>query len=411
MPCRPSARNCNSSAPSPALGLRGRHALCFVFIGLLSCTGEYARPVVAPTPQPLVVVAPDQPKPAPATAPDLPAPSTDWLTLEARELWRVGTGLSAPLALGPGSSIHATSRQGNLDVLEANGQLRFTVGLGSAARAPIDVRRNGATYVATVGEQVVGISPEGARVFAYRHPSGVRSGVVFAEGLGLLFRGRGNALLGINRAGFPTFRYDSKIPISLGPWAIGGRCVAITESGELIAVSRFGNRRSRLVGHNAVAVESTRGDAIWILSQSKLTAHDDAFAVRFDLTNIAAMTTVKAAKTVALAATSNVEGVVLDHAGTLRWLDVSGQTLAQATLPDAAFAARLDLTLTADTRTAWLVTREGDVLRVPAQGLPAKGHFEGLLGPPLLDPDQQRVLFGTHDGKVLAVPDGSEQGS
>jgi hypothetical protein len=336
-----------------------------------------------------------------SVGPDDSRRSTELTPLVSTELWRAAAGLTAPLELGPDGAIYLATRDGTLEVVEATGKLRFSVALDGVTVGPLFVDERGNAYAATSTGLVVGIGAQGNRLFTYRSPVGVTAGLSFGPTLGLLLLGKNDVILGINRAAYPIFRFDSPEPIVTVPKELFGFCVAVTNSGKFFAKDRAGRRFVHAFGGDITQVERTANGDLWLLAGTKLIAFRHVSRPLFEVASARWIATRAFA-----VSTSNVAGAILTRDGEVRWLSPTGALTHEHTLDERTLDA-LELeepTLALDDEdTVWFATKTPGVLGVSPSGNRTSTTFDDAIRGLRFDPPRRRLLVAFASGAVLSV--------
>ncbi len=322
------------------------------------------------------------------------------LLQSATLLWRAGSSLAAAPAVGPDGAIYIASRQGTLDVLEASGNHRFTITLGGAPTGAIFVDARGWIFIGLATGKLLGINPLGQQFFAFQAPKGIRGGVAFAEGQGLLIMGYDDVVVGVNRGGFPTMRVVVHGHPTAGPIGIGGWCVVGTAMGEILWADRWGKRRHVEVGDALRDLQQTSAGGIWSLSEDGLSAFSPKRELEFRRDGALAMATAPRGTE-----DPRLQGALMTSGYELEWLDERGNTIARRVL-EREDRARLPITMRLDTEgKLWLVSPEG-MLRVlgPHGGDPPPRQFKSrALLEPVFDASRRRTIVATTEGEVYGL--------
>lgn len=314
-------------------------------------------------------------------------------------IWRAGSPLAAPPALGPDGAIYVAGRQGTLDVLEASGIHRFTITLGGAPTGNVFVDERGWAYVGLATGKLLGITSAGQKFFAFQLPTGIRRGVGFAEGQGLLVLGQDQAVIGVNRGGFPTMRVAVHDETTVGPIGIPGWCVVGTAKGDILWGDRMGRRHRASLGASLRDLQPTFDGGIWALADDALTAFSTAREVVYRRDATLAMATAPRAHSI-----QGVQGGRLTSELELEWLGSSGNRVASRPI-EAPAGPRSTVTLAMDDYGRIWITQAG---RLRAYGIQGDDEplreFDGRdLLAPVFDADRRRTVVSTVDGEVFVV--------
>ncbi len=159
-------------------------------------------------------------------------------------VWRAGSSL---VQLSPHQGLGGwvvASAHGTVESLREDAALRFSVNLGGASAGEGYSDEAGKLFFPTWRGQILALSRDGARLWVYKAPRGVRSKITFLDRFGLLFVGDDGALWGIHRGGGLTLHALPRSPITAGPVLWGGWLVVATARGELEFFTRAGGHRT-----------------------------------------------------------------------------------------------------------------------------------------------------------------------
>lgn len=320
-----------------------------------------------------------------------------------RQLWQAGAGLASLPGIAPDGALYIASRQGTFDVLEADGTHRFTITLDGTPTGTMHVDPKGWAYVGLATGKLLAITPDGRKYFTYVSANGIRSDLDFAPGIGLLFRGRGGMLEGVNRGGFPTIRTRYEPSLVAGPIGLDGWYVVATSRDEVVWGDRWGRKIPRAVGSPIRQLLSAPHASVWALSESSLVAFSPKREVQFRRAGVVAMTVASAR----LAATG-IAGAVIDADRRVEWLDQFGKVAASASASASkvivpgrrTLEIRLD-----DAGVLWLVEGGERLWLLRPDG--TEGHAydfppDALL-PPCMDTPRRRTIIGTATGAIYQV--------
>lgn len=314
-------------------------------------------------------------------------------------LWRAGATLAASPAIGPDGAIYVASRQGTLDVIEASGAHRFSITLGGAPTGAIFVDERGSAYIGLATGTLVAVTAVGQKTTLFRAPQGIRGGIGFAAGQGLLFVGADEVVLGINRGGFPTLRLRLPDRGSAGPIGIVGWCVVGTSQGVLVWGDRWGKRKRVEVGSALRELQATANGEIWALADSSLLSYSTVQKLLFRRSGILAMATAPKG-----AAAAGPSGAVLSVERQFEWLDASGQVLTHRTM-DESFEEPEHVVMRLDGEgKLWIVER--DTLSVVARNDAPRAVYRfpsSTLLEPVFDSARRRSIISTGAGAVYGV--------
>lgn len=325
-------------------------------------------------------------------------------------LWRAGSGLDALPATGPDGAIYVVSRQGTLDVIQPNGELRFSINLNGTPTGAIFVDRRGWAYIGLMTGRVVAIDAQGRRQWVFSVPDGIRGDLRFSEGQGLLFQESGGKVLGLNRGGFPTFRLNPRGHVSAGPIGVLGWCVVATAEGELVWGDRWGKRRRITLGTAVLELQATAAGDIWALTRQNLVAYSVQSRELFRRDAVLAMTTIVSESSSAADATASrpdqIEGSIVTAQGQLFGLSRMGIVLQKTPVAmELDLLHRPNMSLDADGNTCMTVTREQIQCWRSSGELRARYTFPNrtLLGP-FLDVKGRQSYAASRDGTVFRLP-------
>jgi hypothetical protein len=301
-----------------------------------------------------------------------------------------------------------------LEVVESNGKLRFSVSLDGPATGPLYVDGKGNAFAATSHGSVIGIGAQGNRLFTYPSLVGVRRGLSYSATYGLLYLGQKDVILGVNRVGFPIFRFDSPLKVTLGPFEQNGFCVVGTNTGKLLGINRM-KRRFVLEFEEAVTeVASTEDGGFWALAGTNLVAFAPTRRRIFENKSIVRMTTQNHHGQESRERDKRVQGIQLSADGKFNWLHSTGKSLAQQSLQvlDQTLSAEHVSTLALDEANAlWLVAKDSNVYFLSAEGLVEESGFNEPIDSLTVSPKSRETFVALRSGKILALSRGSESSS
>jgi hypothetical protein len=338
-----------------------------------------------------------------ASAVDRPpqsAPFAEQPQQPATLLWRAGSSLAAAPAIGPDGAIYVASGQGTLDVLEASGSHRFTITLGGAPTGAVFVDDRGWAYVGLATGKLLGITPLGQKAFTFQAPMGIRGGVGFAAGQGLLVLGYDDVVIGVNRGGFPTMRIEIHGHATTGPLGILGWCVVGTATGEILWGDRWGKRRKAEVGAALRALQPTISAGVWALSETGLSAFSPKRALEFRRHGVLAMATAPRVPRV-----PKLQGALLTSAFELEWVDESGSPIARRLLrPEERASLPVAMRLDAEAQ-LWLVSPDRTLRVFGPNGKtePPRQFRSQTLLEPVFDAARRRTIVATVEGEVYGL--------
>ncbi|MGC4065849.1 MAG: hypothetical protein QM784_14600 [Polyangiaceae bacterium] len=319
-------------------------------------------------------------------------------SLEAELLFRSGGGLHVPLELGNDGTIYVTTRQGYLDVLEADGRLRYSVTLGGIASGPLFVDERGSVFIATLAGTIVGFDAKGRKWFDYKPPIDIMRGLSFGDGVGLLVRGRGRVVLGINRFGVPVYRFEAPAELSAEPVGFSGFCVVATANGKLY----FGNRalqRKPLAFTAAITdMQTTPSGLLWVRNENEFVALRANSSVAFRRSGIEHFYVFRKQE-----ARPPEEGVLVDTDGIAHRVQADGKPLGTITLIAGRPTNSVEILASDGEGGLFGTDREGQLLRFSASSPPTRVDLDERPVGARLDVGRKRLLVGTSEGGIYAV--------
>jgi hypothetical protein len=333
--------------------------------------------------------------------------------LNSAEIWRSSSGLTAPIEVGPDGALYLATRYGMLEVVERTGKLRFSVSLDGPTMGPIYVDAKGNAFAATGHGTVVGVSAQGQRLFTYPSLVGVRRGLSFSATYGLLYLGQNDVILGVNRVGFPIFRFDSPWKVTVGPFEQNGFCVVGTNTGKLLGISRMKRRFVLEFKDEITQVASTDNGGLWVLAGTNLVAVDSTHRRIFERSGILRVV-IRVMTQTLNANDQHAQGVQLSADGKFDWLHSTGKSLAQQSLKvlDQTLTAEHVSTLALDDANAlWLVAKDSSVFFLSAAGSIEKSVFDEPIDSLTVSPKTHETFVALRSGKILAVSHGVEKSS
>lgn len=351
--------------------------------------------------------------------------------LVADPVWRSGSGLVAPPSIGRDGALYVASRQGSLDVLEATGELRFSISIGGTPTGAMVMDPRGWLYVGLATGRILAVDPEGRRQWVFASPRGIRGDLQFSEVQGLLFRNERGQILGVNRSGYVLSRLDPEGRLSAGPVALFDWCVVATAEGELIWGNRWGKRRHVAVGAPIDELRGTVDGGVWARTQDGLIAFSKSRNELFRLDGVRAMATCEG-RAVAnsiqgtsksqnepsrsdglrvmvqgearVGAANSIEGGVVTEMNELIWLDSQGVSLHRTRLAlGDSRGPSLEMVIEPD-GVVWLVLPSRLERWHPTGQRLADYDFPGRrLLRPVIDVARQQSWVASLDGEIFRV--------
>lgn len=300
----------------------------------------------------------------------------------------------APVAVGPDGALYAATREGYLDVLEADGRLRFSVSLSGIAGGPLYVDARGSAFLATTTGLLVAVSAKGQRLFAYRPPMDVRGGVSYGTGVGLLVSSLDNIVLGVNRGGTPVFRFDSTSKLTLGPLALDGFCVVVTSGVVVHWLGQNAAHLTRVMPREVEAIAPGADGRLWVKAGDELLIWDKKRRLEHTESDVVAIATESSREPRGL-------GVVLKKSGELLWLGDGGKRVAGRQLPSQLATPVNSMALAG--AAAWMTHEDGTIVVARPEG-PLK--IARLASDPLLPAvakGGESAVIGLTDGRVFSL--------
>jgi hypothetical protein len=326
--------------------------------------------------------------------------------LNSAEIWRSSAGLTAPVEVGPDGALYLATRYGTLEVVESNGKLRFSVALDGPTTGPLYVDGKGNAFAATSHGSVIGIGAQGNRLFTYPSLVGVRRGLSFSATYGLLYLGQKDVILGVNRVGFPIFRFDSPLKVTLGPFEQNGYCVVGTNTGKLLGINRMKRRFVLDFEEEVTEVASTIDGGFWALAGTNLVAFEPTRRRIFEKTSIVRMATQNHHGQESRAQGERVQGIQLSADGKFDWLHSTGKSLAQQSLKglDKTLTTEQVITLSLDDANAlWLATNDFRVFFLSAEGVVEESVFNEPVDSLSGSSKKRETYAALRSGKIIAL--------
>jgi outer membrane protein assembly factor BamB len=307
-----------------------------------------------------------------------------------------------PLEVGDDGTIYVTTRDGYLDVLEADGRLRYSVTLGGIASGPIYVDGRGSVFIATLAGTVLGFDARGRKVFVYKPPIDIERGLTFGDGVGLLVRGRHRVVLGVNRVGVPVYRFEAPAELSTEPLGFFGFCVVATKNGKLYFGNRALQRKPLTFTAPIAAMQTTSSGMLWVRTKDEFVALRSNLSVAYRRSNIERFYAFRKRETNAAE-----EGFLVDDDGVANRVLADGMSVGTVTLREDPATNSVEILASDGEGGLFATDREGTLLRFSPGGPPARLDLRERPVGARLGPMPGRLLVGTSNGGIYAVRWGS----